>query len=121
MSPSRDSRAIRFVLAVFFLVLIAYALYEARGILYGPEINVPHEAIVVNESSTLIRGTAERITELRLNGRQIPVTESGEFEEPFLLAKGSNYFVLEARDARGRTTQETLLIIYQPRAEPVLD
>lgn len=114
MLPSRDSRVIRLILVAFFLVLIGYALYEARGVLYGPQIEIPSETIVVNEQATLIRGRAERITELRLNGKQIPVTESGEFEEPFLLAKGSNHLILEARDARGRTARETLVIIYNP-------
>lgn len=114
MLPSRDSRVVRIFLAIFFLLLIGYALFEARGILYGPEIEIPEEAVVVTEPTTLIRGKAERITELRLNGKQIPVTENGEFEELFLLAKGSNYFLLEARDARGRTTEKTLVIIYNP-------
>lgn len=114
MLPSRDSRVVRLILAAFFLSLLGYALYEARGILYGPQIKVPSEAILVNEQATLIRGKAERITELRLNGKQIPVTERGEFEEPFLLAEGSNHLILEARDARGRTTQKTLTIIYKP-------
>lgn len=114
MLPSRDSRLIRIVLTLFFILLIGYALYEARGILYGPAINMPEEAIHVTEQSTLIRGRAERITELRLNGKQIPVTESGQFEETFLLAPGSNYFFLEARNARGRIAQKTLVIIYTP-------
>lgn len=114
MLPTRDSRVIRLILAVFFLILLGYALYEARGVFYGPQINIPSETVVVSEQATLIRGRAERITELRLNGKQIPVTENGEFEEPFLLAKGSNHLILEARDARGRTTRETLVIIYNP-------
>lgn len=114
MLPSRDSRLVRIILALFFLLLSCYALYEARGILYGPAINIPEEAIHVTEQSTVIRGRAERITELRLNGKQIPVTESGEFEETFLLAPGTNYFFLEARNARGRIAQKTLVIIYSP-------
>ena len=116
MSPYRESRLIRFLLGFFFLLLIAYALFEARGILSGPALNIPTEAVIVTESSTRIRGSAERITELRLNGKQIPVTEEGEFDEPFLLAEGSNYFLLEARDARGRSTRTTLHIIYRPDA-----
>lgn len=114
MLPSRDSRLVRIILALFFLLLSGYALYEARGILYGPAITIPEDAVHVTEQSTLIQGRAERITELRLNGKQIPVTESGEFEEMFLLAPGTNYFFLEARNARGRLAQKTLVIIYTP-------
>lgn len=114
MLPYRDSRLIRIALSLFFLILVGYALYEARGILYGPAIDVPDDAVIATEPLTHIRGRAERITELRLNGKQIPVTEEGEFDEPFLLAEGANHLILEARDARGQTARETLLIIYRP-------
>lgn len=115
MSPYRESRIFRAILGLFFLALIGYALYEARGILIGPSISVPGDAIVVTEPFTRIRGRAERITEIRLNGKPIPVTENGEFDEPFLLAEGSNHFLLEAIDARGRNARKTLILIYRPR------
>ena len=112
MLPYRDSHVIRIVLGLFFVLLIAYAAYESRGLLYGPVIFVPEETLTAYEPHTLIRGKAERITELRLNGKTISVTESGEFEEPYLLAPGLNRLILEARDARGRRTQKMLDIIY---------
>jgi hypothetical protein len=113
MLPYRDSRIVRISLIIFFVLLIGYAFYEAQGILYGPVIEVPTETIVVTDPYTVIRGKAERITELRLNGKAISVTESGEFEEPYLLAAGTNYLILEAHDARGRRAHETITVIYQ--------
>ena len=67
-----------------------------------------------HEAFTSIHGRAERITELRLNGKPISVTENGEFDEPYLLAHGSNRLILEARDARGRKTTKILDIVYIP-------
>ena len=121
MLPYRDSKFIRIVLILFFVLAILYAIYEAQGILYGPVISVPQDTITLTEAFTLIRGRAERISELRLNGKPISVTENGEFEEPFLLAAGTNHLVLEARDARGRTAMKTLDILYTPpptKAQP---
>jgi|SRR3989344_34047 len=115
MLPYRDSRFIRIVLVLFFMLAIAYAIYEAQGLLYGPVISVPQEVVTSTEAFTLIRGRAERISELRLNGKPISVTEDGEFEEPYLLAAGTNHLILEARDARGRTTIQTLDILYTPK------
>ena len=115
MLPYRDSRFVRITLFLFFAILIVYALYEVQGILYGPEINVPAEALTVSQPSTVVRGRAARITELRLNGKTIPVTENGEFEEPYLLAEGSNRLILEARDARGRTARKMINIVYVPK------
>lgn len=117
--PSRDSKLGRISLVIFFVLLILYALYEAWGMLFGPAIEIPSESVTVYEQYTLITGHAERITELRLNGKPIPVTESGEFEEPYILAEGTNYLVLEARDARGREARETLTILYVPGASPI--
>jgi len=114
----RDSKLIRISLLVFFALLLAYALYEGWGLISGPAIHVPTSSITTHEQYTLIRGRAERITELRLNGTTISVTESGEFQEPYLLAEGSNRLVLEARDARGRIARETLDIIYIPEEVP---
>ena len=64
------------------------------------------------------KARAERITELKLNGKPISVTENGDFEEPYLLAEGSNHLILEARDARGRTTQKMLEIVYTAKKTP---
>ena len=114
MSPSRDSKLARFALYAFFVLLACYALYEAWGMLYGPSIIVPEETVVVQEAYTLIKGRAERITELRLNGGRIPVTEAGDFAQPYVLAAGTNYLILEARDARGRKAEKTLTIVYEP-------
>ena len=114
MLPYRDSRFVRIILVLFFLVVLGYALFEAQGMLYGPVIDVPSQAITVSDPYTIIKGRAERITELRLNGKTIPVTENGEFEEPYLLAEGSNRLFLDARDARGRTARKTIDIVYIP-------
>lgn len=113
MRPSRDSRFIRLLLTLFFLLAGGYALYEAQGLVYGPSIELEHVATSSDTAFTSIKGHAERISELRLNGNTISVTEDGEFDEPYLLADGSNRIILEARDARGRTTSATLDIVYR--------
>lgn len=108
MFVRQESRIIRTTLILFFIVLVGYAIYEAQGILYGPQITLSVSSGTVQEQLFTIRGTAVRITELRLNGSPIPVTEQGAFEETYLLAPGSNHIILEAQDARGRHTKETL-------------
>lgn len=115
MASHRDSKVIKIVLAIFFICVLIYALYEARGILSGPVVYIPAETLVSNEERVMVRGQAERIVELRMNGKTISVTEEGTFEEPFLLASGTNRIMLDAKDARGRTTSRTLDIVYMPQ------
>lgn len=114
MLPYRDSRLAKITLVVFFLLLLGYGYYEARAVLYGPQIDVPAETIVVHEPFTEIRGQASYIAELSLNGALVAVTEEGVFSEPYMLTPGENYVVLDARDKFGRARQKTIEILYIP-------
>lgn len=128
MLPYRDSRFIRILIGILLVLFVAYALYEGRGLFYGPTIDVPDATVTVYDATTIVRGHTERITELLLNGKTIPVTEEGDFAETLILAPGSNYLVLEARDARGRKTQKVVHVVFvttggaaSPSQTPSLD
>lgn len=108
----RDSRFVRIALACFFLLVLCYALYEARGMLQGPSIQIPASIIFSETEFVTIQGQAQRISELRLNGERISVTEEGMFQEPYVLARGVNRLVLEAHDARGNQANEIVEIVF---------
>src|SRR5690349_1597887 len=120
MLPHRDSRLTRIALYIFFTIIILYGLYEAQGLLFGPKIKVATERSVVHDAYIKIEGKAQRITALSMNGKQIPVTEQGDFSEPFLLASGDNQVVLEAKDTYGRVTSRTVEIVYIPDTAPAV-
>ncbi len=113
MLPYRDSKLTRIVLGAFFLLVILYAYYEARGIVYGPSVEVPQGVQVVTERFIVIEGVAARIAELSMNGRPISVTEAGAFSEPYVLTPGLNRIIFDATDRYGKTTQEVVEIVYQ--------
>ncbi|MBI5457536.1 hypothetical protein HY971_02305 [Candidatus Kaiserbacteria bacterium] len=112
MLPYRDSRLTYIALGIFFLIVLSYAYYEARGLLFGPTIIVASGVIEVHEPFVMIQGRAERISSLSMNGKTVPVTESGAFEEPYLLNLGYNRVVLDASDKYGRTRRQAIEIIY---------
>ena len=114
MLPYRDSRITYIALGIFFLIVAAYAYYEARGLLFGPSIMVSSEITQVYDPFVTIKGRAERIASLSMNGNIISVTEDGVFEEPYLLNPGYNRVVLEASDKYGRTRSRTIEIGYTP-------
>lgn len=119
MLPYRDSRITRAVLIVFFILLIGYAYYEARGFIYGPRITVADEVTTVSDPYVVIQGQADRISKLSMNGNEITVTEGGKFAEPYLLAPGLNRILLDAEDKYGRSRQEIIQIVYVPPAGSV--
>jgi len=117
MLPQRDSKLTKIGLWIFFLVIIAYGIYEAQGLLFGPKIKVSSQMTIVHDPYVKIEGQAQRIASLSMNGKDIPVTETGEFSEPFLLAKGSNRIALDAKDTYGRTTSSYVDIVYVPAVQ----
>jgi|SRR3989344_1439796 len=119
MIPFRTNRVAMAALLVFFIAVLGYAYFEARNVIHGPRITVTGLSdSVVHESLVHIRGTATTITELRMNGRIIPTTEAGAFEEAHLLADGYNRIVLTATDKIGRTTTKNIELVYVPKESP---
>lgn len=116
MLPYRDGRITRIALVLFFVLIVGYAYFEARGVLYGPSIQVSTEVTEVSDPFITIQGRAERIADLSMNGRAISVTEDGAFEEPYLLSPGLNRIMLDATDRYGRKAQTIVEIVY--KADP---
>ena len=117
----RDSKITRFLLILFFILVVAYACFEASGFLFGPSISVPAGTTEVHQQLVHIKGSTARISSLSLNGKEVAVTESGGFDEPYLLAPGVNRIVLDASDKYGRTRQQVLNIVYIPDATSTVD
>jgi len=114
MLPYRDSRVTTIAIVVFFLLVLGYAYFEARGFLYGPRIVVNSETTEVHDPFVEIKGIADRIASLSMNGKQINVTEGGVFSEPYLLSPGLNRIVLDATDKYGRRRIQVIQIVYTP-------
>ncbi len=114
MRPYRESRFAKVALIIFFILLLGYAYYEARAVVYGPRIQIPFEVMTVTDRFTEIRGQASYISELKVNGTPITVTEDGKFAEKMVLTPGENRIMLDAKDKFGRTRQEVLRIYYKP-------
>lgn len=116
MLPYRDSRLTYIVLGIFFIIVIGYAYFELRGLLYGPHIFVTWEKTEVHEQYVKISGHTDHISSLSVDGAPINVTKDGSFEVPYLLAPGENHIMLDARDSYGHTASKTVDIVYVPNA-----
>ena len=116
MLPYRDSRLTQIALGIFFIILLGYAYFEARGLLFGPTIAVTSDIQEVYDPFITITGHTDHISSISMNGKPIQVTEEGDFSEPYLHAPGYNRIVLEARDKYGRHRSQTLEIVYSKSA-----
>ena len=95
--------------------MVWYAYSKSADFLEGPTIIIltPENGITVNHSLVEVKGTAEHIAHITLNGRQIFVTEEGFFSEQLLLSPGYNIITLEARDRFDREVKQTLELVYK--------
>ncbi|OGG57885.1 hypothetical protein A2853_03050 [Candidatus Kaiserbacteria bacterium RIFCSPHIGHO2_01_FULL_55_17] len=118
MLPYQDSRVTKIVLVVFFVLVIGYAYFEIRGLLWGPVIEIETSLVEVSEPFVTVEGYARRIATLSMNGKIIPVTEEGAFSEGYVLAPGYNRIVLEARDRYGNTTERSIEMMFMPTSTP---
>lgn len=109
------SKLTKYFFAIFVLILLFYAFFEAQNMIYGPQIVIENgEAITVQEELIEISGTVKNVVEITLSGRTIFIDDTGLFSEKLLLAKGLNTFIFEARDKFNHQTKEILQVVYQP-------
>jgi hypothetical protein len=87
------------------LIILGYTLFEFRGLIQGPQIQVLEPANGASVPSAYnLTGKTDRISSLFLNGRLINVDEEGRFGERLVAPEGSFILTLAARDRFGRET-----------------
>jgi hypothetical protein len=117
MLPYRDSRLTRILVGIFFLIVLGYAYYEARGLLFGPSISISSGVPATAQTSyVLIQGETSHIASLSVDGNPIQVTQTGAFQEPYVLSPGVNRIIFDAEDKYGHTTEKIVEIVYMPSA-----
>jgi len=106
----------KYLLVLFFILILVYTAYEVQGIHKGPEIYLAHPNgdLKVNTEQIDISGTVKNVKNITINGRPISISEDGSFTERLLLSKGYNRFVFEAEDKFYRKKTEILEVIYDP-------
>lgn len=84
------------------LLVIGYALFQARHLISGPIITLIEPIPpTIATSTVVVHGTAENIISLSLNGRPMFTTDSGEFRETVTLPIGYTILTIEAVDRYG--------------------
>lgn len=95
--------------------LLAYAAFQARFLIIGPQITLTSEPnLQQNERRIFLEGTAYNISRLWLNDRQIFTDAQGNFREALILENGYTVSTLRAEDRYGRTTTLTRSYVYTP-------
>ena len=102
-------------LALLGLLFTAYALFQARFLIEGPEIFLSQVPTTVQHQRVVtLEGQTANIVSLHLNGREIYTDKNGYFKEALVLENGYTVATLKARDRYGRTRQVKTSFVYVP-------
>ena len=100
--------ALRGVLAVVLLALVAYGALEAFPLLSGPKLTIesPTSYATGTDGFISIQGLAKHTETLTLNGGPLLFDEHDRFSQDLLLPRGSAILTLTATDRFGRSVTE---------------
>ena len=106
-------------LAVFFLLIGSYAFFSSRDLIFGVQIkNVNLDGLPaqsgtkVTNSVVEITGNAKNAINLTLNGREISIDETGNFNETIALLSGYNIINMKAKDKFGYSDEKNYKLMY---------
>ncbi|HXK39976.1 MAG TPA: hypothetical protein VJ837_04040 [Candidatus Paceibacterota bacterium] len=110
------SRAIRrTVLSAAVILVLGYALFEARGLLRGPVITIetPRPGETLTDPLARAVGRAENVSSITMNSRAIFISEKGRIDEPLALLPGYNEITFLGTDRFGKTVRVELMVLYR--------
>ncbi len=115
-NPKKDCRLLvkPLVIVAVVLLVVGYSALKIKNLAVGPEIILSSPADGTNCQSDLVnvKGKAERISQIFINGRKIFTDEDGNFNEPYLLASGYNQLEIMAQDKFGRKIEKKVQLVF---------
>jgi len=123
--PSLETNNFRWRLLVAgaLIMLVAwYGFFQARHLIFGPvvEIETPTEGLVTRHPTIDLKGQVKNVQEIKVNGRAITITPSGDFDEKLSLSSRYNLITIEARDRFGSQKKiERVVILTQDIPHPL--
>ena len=101
-------------LSVFFLLIIIYAFFRSKDLIFGVKIrnvNIVNGSTITSPTIE-VTGIARNAINLTLDGREISVDQQGDFDETIALLPGYNIINLRAKDKFGNTDEKNYQLIY---------
>lgn len=112
-------------ISIFFLVIIVYAVFRSHDLIFGVKIKnvilesgAPARTTVqsggqVSDSIMHVTGNAKNAINLTINGREVSIDQSGNFNETIALLSGYNVIDIRAEDKFGSVDEENYKVIYK--------
>jgi hypothetical protein len=88
---------------IFFLFIILYGFSRSKDLIFGVKIRNVNlvDGATMHDSVIPVTGNAKNAVKITLNGREISISQQGDFEETIALLSGYNIISIEAEDKFG--------------------
>ena len=100
------------LIALFTLSILVYGFYKVQNLILGPnlEISYPAQNEILTGTTTSIRGTVYRGSQLYINSIPIAFSDKGLFETRIAIYPPNTIILAEVMDKFGRKYLKTLNI-----------
>ena len=113
LNRTKTLRLLRLALLGLAIILIGgYAISRSLAYAQGPRIDIfePLNGSSSATSTVLLRGRAQRVNTISLNGNPLSVDEQGDFSQTLIVFRGVNTLTIHAGDQFGRSIDSTLTL-----------
>ncbi len=102
-------------LCVFFILIVTFGFFGAKNLILGVKITNVNitDGATVTEPVLHITGNAKNAIHLLLNGREISIDQSGNFNETIALLPGYNVIDIRAQDKFNHVDDKNYKLIYK--------
>jgi hypothetical protein len=100
---------------LLFVVIAGYGMWISRDLLFGIRLSVSGISDGMSAQAPLldITGTARHANNVTLDGRTIPIAQSGAWSDTIALMPGYNVVTIGASDKFGRTKSRQYRVYYK--------
>ena len=105
--------------SIFFLFIIVYAFFRSEDLIFGVKIkNVNingsplQSGMKIENNVVQVTGNAKNAINLVLNGREISIDKSGNFNETIALLSGYNTMNITVKDKFGYVDEKNYQIMH---------
>lgn len=114
MKKMNPKKTISFIVVGGILVfLIGYIILNTRAVFNGIALEIEgiEAGAIYQEGVTEIKGNAKHSKHLLINGREINISQDGDFKDFLVLAPGYNIITISAEDKFGKITKEIYEVV----------
>lgn len=101
-------------LSIFFILIMIYAFFRSYDLIFGVKIQNVNlsDGATMTESVIKVTGNAKNAIKLYLDGREISIDQTGNFDETIALLPGYNIINIKAEDKFGYEDEKDYKIMY---------